>query len=807
MWPICKKELRQAFSSLTGYIAIAVFLLVNGLVLFVLRNNILEFGYATLDQFFSFAPWILLFLISAITMRSFSDEFRSGTFELLQTRPISTGQIVAGKFFGAFIVALIALLPTLVYYFTVNHLAATTGIDAGAAIGSYLGLVLLTGVFTAIGICVSSFTNNSVVAFIISLIACVLFYYGFSAISELPVFQNGVDYYIEMLGINFHYQSISKGVTDTRDIVYFISLILFFLLLTKTRLEKQKSSKARKNPVRWIALVAALFVINFIASKVHFRKDLTEEKRYSLSSTTKELLRNINEPIKIEVFLKGEFPAGFKKLSNSVEEFLRETKEYSGSKLEYVFTDPLKGLDDSTAKYSIDSIGYYYDIPAFTLQAPSKVGDEQSQKLVLPGAVIHYRDTSIGINFFKGEKSFGSEPEQLAALYNNVEASMEYKFANALQKISLEKKPTVGYALGHGEGWGYNVDDAVRTLIKNYQFDTVNIRKIAAIPQFDALIILKPTLSFNEAEKLKIDQYVMHGGKVFWMIDNMYTEFDSLYQSQGFIAFDRGLNLDDILFNYGVRLNQSLLQDMQADKLPQISTNGSQQQRLVDWPFFPILNGTNHPISKNLDGVRLMFPTVIDTVEANGIKKTILLQSSENARTLEAPAKIDFSFLQIAPDIRSFQKKNIPTSILLEGKFSSLYSNRVSKAVQDSMNRMNYPFMNSNNSENRMIIVSDGDVAMNQFSQTNGPLPMGTNIFTKYTYANKDFYLNCLDYLVNHSDILQIRSKEVTLRRLDTKKAEAEKTKWQLINIALPILLIIIFGIVYQQTRRRRFAS
>ena len=239
MWPICKKELRQFFSSLTGYIAIIVFLLVNGLVLFVFRNNLLENGYATLDDFFSFAPWILLFLIAAITMRSFSEEFKSGTFELLQTRPLSKWQVVTGKFFGSFFVAGIALLPTLVYYFTMNHLASTTGIDAGAAAGSYLGLLMLTAVFTSIGVCVSSFTTNPVVAFIVSLIACVLLYFGFRAISQLPVFRNGADYFIEMLGIDFHYQSISRGVIDTRDLVYFISLIFFFLLVTKQNLQKR----------------------------------------------------------------------------------------------------------------------------------------------------------------------------------------------------------------------------------------------------------------------------------------------------------------------------------------------------------------------------------------------------------------------------------------------------------------------------------------------------------------------------------------------------------------------------------------
>ena len=239
MRSICKKELQQFFSSLTGFIAIIVFLLVNGLVLFVFSGNILEGGYATLDQFFSFTPWVLIFLISAITMRSFSDEFRSGTYEVLGTKPLSRWQIVTGKFMGSFTVATIALLPTLVYYFAINSLASSTGIDAGAAAGSYLGLLLLTAVFTAIGICISSFTTNAVIAFILTLVTCIFIYFGFTAISQLAFLQGGSGYYIEMAGINFHYQSISRGVIDTRDVVYFLSLIFFFLILTFQNLLKK----------------------------------------------------------------------------------------------------------------------------------------------------------------------------------------------------------------------------------------------------------------------------------------------------------------------------------------------------------------------------------------------------------------------------------------------------------------------------------------------------------------------------------------------------------------------------------------
>lgn len=564
---------------------------------------------------------------------------------------------------------------------------------------------------------------------------------------------------------------------------------------------------SEKQYLRWIGLLLAILVINILASFIHFRYDLTAEKRYSLSTPTKNLLRNLDQPVQVEVFLKGEFPAGFRKLANSIEEFLLESKKYSNGNLQYKFIDPLKGLDETRAQAVLDSVDYFFNIPAYTLQAPGKVGDEQTKKLVLPGAVIHYKDSSIGVNFLQGERFLGTEADQLASLYNNIEASLEYKFGSAIQKITSTEKPVVVYALGNGETWGYNVDDAVRSLIRNYTFDTLNLTEVPFIPsQINALVILKPTKPFTDRQKLKIDQYVMNGGKVLWMIDNMFAEFDSLRQVQGFIAFDRGLNLEDILFNYGVRINQVLLQDMESDKLPQISNNSSEQQRLVDWPFFPILNGTNHPISKNLDGVRSFFPNTVDTVEASGIKKTILLQSSNNSRLLTAPAKIDFEFLQIAPDEKLFNKKNVPVAVLLEGKFRSLYTGRVPKVVADSLAAVNMAVRTVSKNNGKMIVVADGDIAINQYSPSTGPLPMGTNVFTRYTYANKDFFINCIEYLVNPTDILQTRSKEYTLRVLDPKKTEEKRFMWQLINIALPILLIILFGVIYQKIRRRKYA-
>ena len=563
--------------------------------------------------------------------------------------------------------------------------------------------------------------------------------------------------------------------------------------------------------------------------------------------------------MRIDVFLKGEFPAGFRKLANSTGEFLQECEEYSHGNLIVHFADPFKKANDSAenfiketkltisqdslqilkdssgsflsqvklailnshtengdkeieqeyALYLMDSLRSIYGLTPFTIQAPSKVGDAQIEKQIIPGAIIRYRDTAVGVNLLSGQKSYGTSPEELARLYNDVEATLEYKFASAIQKVTATTKPLVGYALGNGEGWGYEVNDAVRTLIHDYRFDTVNINKVPYIPSaFNALVILKPTKPFSDADKLKIDQYVMRGGKIFWMIDNMFAEFDSLYKSGGFIAFDRGLNLEDILFRYGVRLNENLLEDMQCDKLPQVSNDpNNQQTRLVDWPYFPILNGTNHPISKNIDGVRSMFPNTLDTVKAEGIKKTFLLRSSNNARVLEAPAKVDFDFLQIAPKMEDFTVHDTTVAALLEGKFRSLYANRIPQSFADSMAAYNVPVRSVCDSDTKMIVVADGDIATNQVSQQYGPLPMGFNFYTNYTFANKEFFDNCLEYLVGPAGILETRAKEFTLRLLDLKKAQEQKTTWQFINIALPVLIIILFGVIYQQMRKRRYAA
>jgi ABC-2 type transport system permease protein len=728
---------------------------------------------------------------------------------------------VTGKFLGSLIVATFALIPTLVYYFTINHLASTEGIDSGAAAGSYLGLFLLTALFTSIGICISSFTTNSVVAFIISLIACVLFYFGFTAISQLPVFQNGSDYFIEMIGIDFHYQSISRGVIDTRDIIYFISIIVFLLLITRQNSGKKISNK--RNSILWAGLVICLIAINFLASEVHTRFDLTEEKRYSLTNTSKILVRTLPGELNIEVFLEGDFPSEFRKLSNATKEFLTMLRESDPSKISYRFIDPQQEvLPGRTWGDSLQTLG----ASPINLSVQVKAGEEN--KIVFPYALIRYEDRVELVNLFQSSKR-----NITVAELNNAEAMMEYQFAKAMDRISNPQKPSIAYAIGNGQpedassfSFWYAIDpESVPDQTvnpeyfdvnekSNYKLGLFNLEAQRSIPdEIKVLVIVKPTISFSEAAKLKIDQYIMRGGKVLWFLDNLNAEPDSLSIKSQLIAYDRNLNLQDLLFTYGTRINPDLVMDLQCDFLP-FAVGGSAtdpQYEFLHWNYYPLFESrNNHTINKNIGLVAGRFVNSIDTIETSDIKKTYLLQSSANSRTISTPAMISPNENRNAPQDALFNQKDIPVAVLLEGKFTSFFRGRISRAQVDSLKELG-GFRDLNAEENKMIVVADGDMVLNDVS-SQGPLPMGMNLFTvgsqyQYQFANRDFLLNCLEYLTSKTNIIETRNKEIILRLLDAKKVEDERSKWQAVNIALPILLVIIFGFIYQQYRRYRFAS
>ncbi|HEY6955835.1 MAG TPA: gliding motility-associated ABC transporter substrate-binding protein GldG [Flavisolibacter sp.] len=580
--------------------------------------------------------------------------------------------------------------------------------------------------------------------------------------------------------------------------------------------------KQKQKPLWWAGLILGLFVINFIASKVHSRVDLTEEKRYSITNTTKALLRNLKNDVTITVFLKGDLPVEFRKLSNSTQEFLNTLRETNPSKVHYQFIDPQDEVEKG--RVWADSLKALGATP-INLTVQVKAGQEN--KMTFPYALIRSGDQLDLVNLFPVSKRFPTVAE-----LNNAEALLEYQFAKTIDRIIEPTKASVAFATGNGEPTGVNAfslwytidpESVPRQYINPQYFDPnakssyklgfFDLKTQKAIPpSFNVLMIVKPTESFTEDEKLKIDQYLMRGGKILCFIDELQAEQDSLSIKSQVVAYERNLNLQDILFSYGVRINPDLIMDLQCDFLP-FAVGGSAtnpQYEFLHWNYFPLFETRgNHDINKNLGLVAGRFVNSIDTIEVPGVKKTFLLQSSSNSRTISTPALISPNENRNAPQDALFNKRDIPAAVLLEGNFNSFYRGRVTQAQKDSLQVIG-GFKPESGNESKLVVVADGDIVLNDVTQ-NGPLPMGMNLYTvgsqyEYQFANKDFLLNCLEYMTSKSSIIQTRNKEIVLRLLDSQKVESEKTKWQLINIALPVILVILFGIIYQQVRRYRFA-
>ena len=554
----------------------------------------------------------------------------------------------------------------------------------------------------------------------------------------------------------------------------------------------------------WLPVIILLILINYGASLYHQRIDLTNEKRFTLSGHVKQMLKSLDDVVTIDVFLKGDLPAGFKKLSGSTDELLSEFKEYAHNNIQYRFitADNQMGDLNKTFADTLESMG----IEPINLKVQLKAG-EQSQ-LVYPDALVSYKGRVTPVIIYPGSQKLIDREE-----LNNAEALMEYHFADAIETITMASTPMIAYSMGNGEPTGPTVEDLVENvLVKKYAVKLFNIATQPVIPDtFKLLMIVKPAIPFTTEEKIKIDQFIMRGGKTIWCIDKLNAEVDSLQIKNQVIAYDRNLNLDDLFFKYGIRINPDLLMDLQCDFLPLV-TNGKDQMELTPWNYFPVFTSrSNHIINKNLGLVSSKFVNSIDTVKSDNVRKTILLSSSANSRTISTPALISPQEIRSEPDGVLFVKSNIPAAVLLEGKFTSLFANRMSQVMMDSMQRQGFPFESSNIADNKMIIMADGDIVLNA-AYHGSPTPMGMNPYTygtqqQYPFANRQFIQNCLDYLLNNSGLNESSAKAYTLRLIDKKRADDERLTWQLVNIVLPIILIMLVGIIYMQNRRRKYVN
>ncbi len=569
----------------------------------------------------------------------------------------------------------------------------------------------------------------------------------------------------------------------------------------------------------WLILLIIVVLVNYIATFIQARVDLTKEKRYTLSGTTGNLVKKLDDVVQIDVFLKGEFPAGFRKLANTTREFLGLLKDRNSSKIRYRFISPLDEIPGTKTTYG-DSLVSMGAVP-INLTVQKKAGE--SSNIIFPVATVSYKGKRFLVNLYPGASSRISQEE-----INSAEALMEYQFVKTLDKLTSSDKPAVAYSIGNGEPVDGSTYDMVQTLRQDYEFGTINLNARTRIPDaVDVLMIVKPTQAFTEDEKLKIDQFVMRGGKLLCFIDNLIAEQDSLALKPETIAYDRNLNLTDLFFRYGLRINTDLVMDLQCDVIPFVvgGTSENPQLEFLRWNYYPVLSSGKSRITRGTGYVTAHFANSIDTIEVSGVRKEPLLVSSPNSRIISTPALISLNENKDTPEDEKFKKNAIPVAMLLEGKFTSLFRNRITKAQADTLAAAGDRFRDASE-ENKIIVAADGDIVLNDFIPSGGPasspepIQMGWNKYTYTEYlkqsdqgkwfipvANRDFLLNSMEYLASNPAISATRNKDIVLRLLDSKKVTAGKTTWQLINIALPVLLVVLCGWIYQWLRRRKYSG
>ena len=793
MFAILKKEIRSFFSSAIGYLVLAVFLLINGLFLWLFKTefNILDYGFADLSPFFSLAPWILLFLIPAVCMRSFSDEKKQGTLELLLTKPVSLLKIVLGKYLGAFTLIVLALIPTLLYVYTIHSLGNPVGnFDSGSVLGSYFGLLFLISSYTSIGVFASSVTDNQIVAFILAVAICLFLYFGFNGLADFVASS-----FVEQLGMNYHFNSISRGVIDTSDILYFLSVTLFFIMLTVAQIDKHKTSKSKF--ITLAILFAGLLVLNINSGLFKARFDLTEDKRYTLSEASKDLVANVDSPIIVDVFLDGEgFPSEFRRLKNETRQLLEEFAN-SNRNISFTFIDPLQ--DETNSNQNIQQLSQRGLTP---MQLTVQESGKSTQKVIFPWALASYNEQTVKISLLKN--NIGSTPEEKVS--GSVQ-QLEYVFADAFSKLVNPKNKKVAVLQGNGQLSNWNIADFITTLRDYYFIAPFTLDSVSNNPQktlndlkgFDLFISAKPTEAFSEEEKYVLDQYTMNGGKSLWLVDKVAMDKDSLYNDSGkSFATVRDLNLTDFFFKYGLRINPVMVNDMYSAPIALAIGEGSEAQfQPVQWQYSPLASGaSDHPVTNNLNLVKFDFANQIDTLK-NSVNKTVLLQSSPLSKLVGVPSEISLDIITQEPDRVTYTNGNQNLAVLLEGEFTSVYNNRVKpfKINEDK----------SQSIKTKMVVIADGDVIKNEVRRE-GPVELGFDPWTGRLYGNKEFLLNTVNYLLDDG-LINIRSKEVAIAFLDSERIAVEKTKWQLVNILLPLVLLGVFGLTFGYLRKKKYAA
>jgi len=576
-------------------------------------------------------------------------------------------------------------------------------------------------------------------------------------------------------------------------------------------INKQYKKNRRRSILGLILLIFIIILVNFLASGLFFRFDLTEEKRFSVSEPTKVLLEKQEDIIFVRVYLAGDLTPNLQRLQQATTELLDQFKNYGGDNIQYDIFDPFSIPDENNqADFIID----LEDNGVFSVQFFESATDETSVKYLFPFVSLHYKDLQMSFPLVdRGTMPLPLTPDSDPSVSISL---LEYNFTKAIRELTEKEKPYVAFISGHGELDRLELNDIAASLNELYNVTQIDLEDDSTfeIPkEIKAIIVAKPLVGFSQKGKFIIDQYIMQGGNVLWFIDPVIAEYDSLYTGQGqFMAIERELNLTDQFIQYGARINSNIIQDKQSThiKAP-IANSENFVQR--PWPYNPVLNNYNnkHPVSKNVDAVEGKFVSTIDTLAVPGITKTILLSTSTLSRYLNVPARINFNIVneKLAPTDEQYNKPNLAVAVLLEGEFKSAFSSL--KPTANQLHNNGYGYQDKKFIEkgkpSKQILISDGDLIKNYVNKEGKPDILGINYIEQYVYGNKNFAMNCVEYLCDKNGLIETRAKEIKLRPLDEQKSGENRIQWQLLNMIAPLILLYLFSGIYFFIRNRKYAS
>ena len=565
---------------------------------------------------------------------------------------------------------------------------------------------------------------------------------------------------------------------------------------------RQGISHNRKVTTTALLISAILIIFYGLGQWVYTSLDATEERRFTLSPATKNLLEGLDERIYIRVLLDGKFPAGFKRLKESTEDILYRFSQVS-PRIEYNFENPNEG--------SIEEVNERRKQLAENGLVPTqlRVTDAAgaSAQYIYPFAIVQYGSRSIPVSLLQDDIP-GADKD---VIINNSISLLEYKIADGIQKIIRKNQPIVAFTAGQGELTNEQTASIQNELRNSYAIHRINLDSAISIPaDVEVLIVAKPRQAFSEAQLFMLDQYIMHGGHVMFLLDPLVVSLDSININKYYIPPPLELGLDPLLFKLGARVNPNLVLDLQSTRIPMVvGMQGDKvQTELFPWYYHPLISSTSdHPITKGLDRIQLEFPASVDTIlTKTPVRKTILLRSSEYSRIQLTPVRLNFDILREAPDPKLFNKGPQNLAVMLEGSFESMFTNRLSSQQLDVLKRAGVEFKSSG-SDSKVLVITDGDIIKNLINASSGEIaPLGYNKYENTTFTgNRDFILNALEYMMDESGVLEARSKDIRLRLLDTVKASEEGVKWQLLNIAGPLIIIFLTGAVFHFIRKRKF--